>query len=80
MKSYIRDNNTRFRLNDVHDLGLEYMAAVDEELATSSFSYVLKHEEVFKAADAYVEEALEPLLQVDDFSDKTDMESDDESF
>ena len=61
MKDYIRNNNTRFRLNDVHDLALDYLAAIDKQLATSSFTHDLHPEDVFKAADRYVEDKLELL-------------------
>jgi len=76
LKGYIRNNNTRFRLNDVHDLALDYLAAVDEELATSFFDHALQHEEIFKAADKYVEEEIESLLQNLDIDDDSDNEMD----
>ncbi|CAF1491941.1 unnamed protein product, partial [Rotaria sordida] len=72
LKGYIRSNNTRFRLNDVHDLALEYLAAVDEELATSFFNHTSQYEEIFKAADKYVEEEIESLLQNLDLDDDGD--------
>jgi len=72
LKSYVRNNNTRFRLNDVHDLALEYLAAVDPQLATSFFAHAMQHEEVFKAADKYVEEEVESLLQNEESGDDDD--------
>ena len=36
----------------------DFMAAVDEPLATSFFSHSMMHEEVLKAADEYVEDDL----------------------
>jgi hypothetical protein len=78
LKAYFRANNTRFRLNDVHNLALEYMAAVDAQLATSFFDHVLQHEETFKAADKYVEEEIESLLEnieIDDDDDNDDIDA-----
>ncbi|CAF4738344.1 unnamed protein product [Rotaria sp. Silwood2] len=78
VKSYIRENNTPFRLNDVDHLALEYIAAVNEELATSFFFHAIKHEDIFKAGDAYMEEELEPLLEDNDSSEESDEVYDDE--
>ncbi len=80
MKSYVRDNNTHFRLTDVERLASEWIAALDQSTATSYFSHAKQHELVFKQADAYAEELEEDLIDEDDeanFSgDETDGDHD----
>ncbi|CAF1502213.1 unnamed protein product [Rotaria sordida] len=73
LKNYIRNNNTDFRLVDIHNLAVEYLAAVDEPLSTSYFRHVKKYEDTFKAADKYVQEVIEATL------DQTDDETIDDS-
>jgi hypothetical protein len=75
LKAYIRNNNIRFRLNDIHNLALKYLVALDEQLVTSFFAHALQYEEVFKVADKYVEEEVEPLLQNEEIYDD-DMDED----
>ncbi|CAF5151739.1 unnamed protein product, partial [Rotaria sp. Silwood1] len=60
-------NNTNFRCVDIHNLTVEYLAAVDEPLSTSYFRHVKRYEDTFKAADKYVQEVVEATLdQTDD--------------
>ena len=66
MKTYIRENNTYFRLSDVEQLASEWMAALGSSTAQSYFSHVQQHEEIFKQADAYAEEVGEQLFDDDD--------------
>lgn len=66
LKSYIRNQNTNFRLSDVHNLVMEYLAAVDEPLSTSYFQNIKRYEDTFKTADDYVQEVIEPTLDDDD--------------
>ncbi|CAF1239344.1 unnamed protein product [Rotaria sp. Silwood1] len=83
LKNYIRDNNTNFRLADIHNLALEYLAAVDESLATSYFKHIKRYEDTFKDADKYVHDVIEPKLDdADDdeaSSDDDDQASDDDA-
>jgi len=67
LKSYVRKANVNFRLSDVETLVLEFMAAVDKDLAQSFIEHTKKAEEVFKTADAFVEDSIEPqLIDTDD--------------
>ena len=69
LKNYIRNNNTNFRLVDIHNLAVEYLAAVDEPLSTSHFRHIKRNEDIFKAADEHVQEVVEATLdQTDDDS------------
>ncbi|CAF3718439.1 unnamed protein product [Rotaria sp. Silwood1] len=77
LKNYIRDNNTNFRLADIHNLALEYLAAVDESLATSYFKHIKRYEDTFKDADKYVQDVIEPKL--DDADDDNQVSDDDET-
>lgn len=78
LKSYIRDNNTNFRLADVHNLTLEYLAAVDETLARSYFKHITRYEDTFKEADQYVQDVIEPKLDDTDNDEKSDDDDDDD--
>ncbi len=72
MKTYIRDNNTYFRLSDVERLASEWMAALDPFTAQSYFAHAQQHELVFKRADAFAEELEHNLIDDDNeacFSD-----------
>jgi hypothetical protein len=62
LKNYIRDNNTNFRLVDIHNLTVEYLAAVDEPLSISHFRHIKTYEDTFKAANKYVQEVVETTL------------------
>ena len=72
LKNYIRDNNTNFRLADIHNLTLEYLAAVDESLARSYFKHTKRYEDTFKEADQYVREVIEPKLDDTDNDETSD--------
>jgi len=72
LKNYIRDNNTNFRLADIHNLTLEYLAAVDESLARSYFKHIKRYEDTFKEADQYVREVIEPKLDDTDNDETSD--------
>ncbi len=75
MKTYIRDNNTHFRLSDVEQLASEWIADLDASTAESYFSNAQQHELVFRQADAYAEELEEQLID----NDNEDIFSDDET-
>ncbi len=79
LKNYIRDNNTNFRLVDVHNLAVEYLAAVDEPLSTSYFQHIKRYEDTFKAADKYVQQVVDPTLDENDDETFDNNSSDDES-
>ena len=51
LKNYIRDNNKNFRLFDVHNLTMEYLAAVDEPLSIIYFQHIKGYKDTLKAAD-----------------------------
>ncbi|CAF1369702.1 unnamed protein product, partial [Didymodactylos carnosus] len=73
LKNYVRENNTRFHLTDVHNFILEYMSAVGPELCESYYRHVKKAEESFKTADNFIEQIIDP-----DLEDESDCESDDD--
>ncbi|CAF2825229.1 unnamed protein product [Rotaria sp. Silwood2] len=60
-----------FRFADIHNLALEYLAAVDEFLATRYFKHIKQHEDTFKDADKYVQDVIEPKLDDADDDDET---------
>ncbi|CAF4588830.1 unnamed protein product, partial [Rotaria sp. Silwood2] len=63
-----------FRQDDVKQLIEQFMVAMDDKRATSYFHHVRRIEEMFKTADAIMEENIEPHLQ----SDSEETDSDDE--
>ena len=73
LKQYVRDNNVTFKENDVYNLILDFMGALDTELAMSYFKHVEKVEQMFKDADSFLEEDIEPNLV-----EETTTEDDDE--
>ena len=77
LKNYIRDNNTNFRLVDIHNLTLEYLAAVDESLARGYFRHTKRYEDTFKETDKYVQDVIEPKLGDTD-NDASDDDDDDD--
>ncbi|CAF2968883.1 unnamed protein product [Rotaria sp. Silwood2] len=79
LKNYIRDNNMNFRLVDVHNLTMEYLAAVDGPLSTSYFQHIKTYEDSFKAADKYVQEVVDPTLDENDDETFDNDSNDDES-
>jgi hypothetical protein len=78
LQNYIRDKNTNFRLVDVHNLAMEYLAAVDKPLSTSYFQHIKRHEDTFKAADEYVQEVVDPTLDENDDDETFDDNSSDD--
>ncbi|CAF2104471.1 unnamed protein product [Rotaria magnacalcarata] len=75
MKSYIRQNNTSFRLSDVERLASEWMTALDSSTAQSYIEHAQKYELVFRQADAFAEELEE---QIKDENDEIDLSEDGE--
>ena len=78
LKNYIRDNNTKFRLVDIHNLSMEYLAAVDESLTTSYFRNIKRYENTFKTADKYVQDVVETTLEESDDEETFDDNSSDD--
>ena len=78
LKNYIRNNNTNFRLVDIHNLAVEYLAAVDEPLSTSYFRHIKRYEDTFKAADEHVQEVVEATLDQTDDDEVIDDDSSDD--
>ncbi|CAF3487448.1 unnamed protein product [Rotaria sp. Silwood2] len=74
LKQFVRDQNMTFRQDDVKQLIEQFMVAMDDKRATSYFHHVRRIEEMFKTADAIMEENIEPHLQ----SDSEETDSDDE--
>ena len=75
IKNYIRNNNTNFRLVDIHNLSVEYLAAVHEPLSTSYFRHIKRNKDTFKAADKYVQEVVEAMLDQTDGDEAVDDDS-----
>lgn len=71
LKSYVRRNNTQFRLTDIITLSQEYIAALDD--CTAFIAHARKAEVTFRQADRYVEEAIDPEL-IDTDEEKEDEE------
>ena len=79
MKGFIREHNTSFTLNNVHLLAMQWMAALDSSTSTSYLKHARGNEDVFKQADKFVEEEVEPQLDEDDVSaSSTSSDSEDE--
>ncbi|CAF1585837.1 unnamed protein product [Adineta ricciae] len=74
LKQFVRDQNTTFRQHDVKQLIEQFMVAMDDKRATSYFHHVHGIEEMYKTADAIMEEDIEPQLR----SDSEETDSDDE--
>jgi hypothetical protein len=69
LKAYVRSNNTRFRLADVRDLVLEYVEQrLDADTTCRFIDHARKAEDAFRAADAFLEDEIEPDL-IDNNSD-----------
>ena len=60
LKSYVRRNNTQFRLTDITTLSQEYIAALDD--CTAFIAHARTAEITFRQADKYVEEAIDPEI------------------
>ena len=78
MKQFIREHNTSFKLNDVHRLVVQWMAALDSSTSTSYLQHARQNEDVFKQADNFVEEEIEPQLDEDDDASVSSASSDSE--
>jgi transposase len=79
LKSHVRNTNVNFRLSDVEDSALDFIAAVDEDLAQSFIEHTYKIENIFKAADAIVENDIEPQLIETDEEEDSEATDDNES-
>jgi hypothetical protein len=78
MKGFVREHKTSFKLNDVHLLTVQWMAALDS--STSYLKHARQNEDVFKQADNFVEEEIEPQLDDSDVSvSSTSSDSEDET-
>lgn len=60
LKSYVRQNNTSFRLTDINTLAQEYIAALDD--CTKFIEHARKAELTFREADKYVETTIEAQI------------------
>ncbi|CAF4548983.1 unnamed protein product [Didymodactylos carnosus] len=69
LKNYVRSQNIRFSLNDVEQLSLEWLSSVGPEHVRSYYEHMLKHEEIFRAADKIAEELETDLIDDDDVDD-----------
>ncbi|CAF1489312.1 unnamed protein product [Adineta ricciae] len=74
LKQFVHDQNITFRQENVKQLIEQLMLAMDDKRATSYFHHVHEIEEMYKTADAIMEEYIEPQLQ----SDSEETDSDDE--
>ena len=80
MKQFIREHNTSFKLSDVHLLAMQWMAALDSSTSASYLQHARRNEDVFKQADHFVEEEIEPQIDDDDASvSSTSSDSEDET-
>ncbi|CAF2118264.1 unnamed protein product [Rotaria magnacalcarata] len=66
LKSYVRQQNVQFNLNDIEQLCNEWLAACGPEHASRYFAHVYKHEETFKIADKNAEQLESDLIDSDD--------------
>ncbi len=80
MKAYVRDQNTSFKLQDVHVLAAHWLAACDESTATGCFEQTKQYEAVFKGADHYAESIEETLINSDDDDNESDQSSDEDEY
>jgi hypothetical protein len=78
MKRFVRDHNTSFNLNDVRLLAAQWMAALDSSTSTSFLEHAHQNEDVYKEADSFVEEEIEPELDEEsDFDSEVSSNSQD---
>ncbi len=78
LKSYVRSQNVNFRLSDVEEAALEFVGAVDEDASRSFIEHTYKVETTFKAADAIVENHIEPqLIETDEEDNSNPIDEDD---
>ncbi|CAF0957803.1 unnamed protein product [Rotaria sordida] len=66
LKNYVRQQNVRFRLDDIEQLCNEWLAACSPEHASAYFAHIYKQEEIFKTADKNVEEIENDLTDSED--------------
>ena len=76
LKTYVRDNNTSFSLTEVRTLAAEWMAALDPATSLSYLEHARRNEDIFKQADNFVEEEIEPELDEHDSASDVDPDSD----
>ena len=80
LKTYVRSHNTHFRLSDIRSLSEEYVVGLDDETSRRFIDHAQKAEEIFRTADDFVEEEIEPYLFSGDEHSESDLDinSDDE--
>ena len=74
INTYVRSHNTHFRLGDIRSLSEEYIAALDDETSRRFIDHVRKAEEIFRTADDFVEEEIEPYLFSEDELSESDLD------
>ena len=75
MKTYVRSHNTHFRLSDIRSLSEEYIAGLDDEISRRFIDHARKGEEIFRTADDFVEEEIEPYLFSGDEHSESDLDT-----
>ena len=74
LKTYVRSHNTHFRLSDIRSLSEEYIAGLDDETSRRFIDHARKAEEIFRTADDFVEEEIEPYLFSGDEHSESDLD------
>lgn len=77
LKSYVREHNTDFRLNDVRNLTQTWMASLDASTAASYLNHALNIENTFKKSDRFTEQIEEQIIDDDD-QEENEMDSEEE--
>ena len=66
LKSFVRKNNTNFRLSDVSHLAMQWLSSLTASDTTAFIDHVLKIEETFKKSDRFIEQIEEDIMDEDD--------------
>ena len=79
LKDYVRKNNTSFSMNSVDELVAKFIAGFGDKVGRGAIHHAEKLEVTYRAADKFLENAIEPQLVDDDsivevanFSDAAD--------
>ena len=75
VKTYVRSHNTHFRLSDIRSLSEEYIVGLDDEISRRFIDHARKGEEIFRTADDFVEEEIEPYLFSGDEHSESDLDT-----
>ena len=74
LKTCVRSHSTHFRLSDIRSLSEKYIPGLDDKTSRQFIDHAQKAEEIFRTADDFVEEEIEPYLFSGDEHSESDLD------